>query len=205
MGSLTTLARVRERLQTPTAETDKDALINSLVTEVSDWIQSFLQRTIAQATYTEYQAGTDTPVLFLREGPVVSITSINTVVYEDGGGGTRQETLTLLDAFDYVPDNLQSEGALGRGILRRVDGGTFDSDSTGWRWKIVYVAGFTATPEAVTHLATTWVVHEYQNRGGRWNASRSVDDAQISLLSPAQLHREKDRILAPFVDHSGTF
>ena len=204
-GDLTTLAGVRERLQIPVLETDKDALISTLITEVTDAIQSELRgRKIVEATYTEYPPGTGTEVLFLAQGPLVSVTSINSVVYSDAGSGARQEDLTVLDPFLYVLDNLRTEHSLGRGIIRRVDSGTFDRDHAR-RWKVVYVAGWSTIPSAITHLATTWVTHEYQNREARWNASRVIDDGQISLLSPAQLAREKDLALSPFVDLSGAY
>ena len=103
---------------------------------------------------------------------------MESVVYEDDGSNGRKETKTTLEAYRYVLDNLKSESALGKGVLRRVDGGTWEK-TVGRSWRIVYVAGHDPLPDGIVHLATTWVVHEYQNRGkgagtpqGSWTTGR---------------------------------
>jgi uncharacterized phiE125 gp8 family phage protein len=74
-GDLTTLANVKAWLGLSQAADDAGVLAR-LITAASTNIQSWLNRTIAIASFTEVRDGTGTPVLMLRHAPVTSITAL---------------------------------------------------------------------------------------------------------------------------------
>lgn len=200
---LTTRARVRDRLHMiDVNETEFDDLIDELITEASNWIQDDFDRCIPEDAYVEYLDGTDAPDLWLREGPLVSVSSVEEIEYVDDGAGGLQENRTTLPAFHYAQENTITEKSLLRGVLRRVDGGVWHRANPR-RWRVVYVAGQDPLPDGIVHLATTWVVHEFVNRESRWNASKVLEDGQLNLLTPGQLEREKGNMLSPYRDLAG--
>lgn len=196
---LTTLTRVRERLHFDVNLTDYDVMLASLITEVSGWIQDDLGRNIGQNAYVEYLNGWDRDALWLRQGPVVSVDSVNEVSYGEDPNtpGAMLQTLTEVEAYRYVIENdAADDNTRLPGILRRVDGSLWLKGPR--RYKVVYTAGLDPLPDGVVHLATTWVVFEFLNREGRWNTARVIDDGQIQLMSPSALAAEKARVLAPY-------
>ena len=56
-GDLTTLANVKAYFSPPLVTTADDALLSRLITAASGFIQSWLNRTIASATYSETRNG----------------------------------------------------------------------------------------------------------------------------------------------------
>src|ERR1700722_8571853 len=75
-GDLTTLANVKAYLSPPLATTADDALLSRLITAASQFIQSWLNRTIASAAYTDTRNGTGGTRLFLRNRPVTAVASL---------------------------------------------------------------------------------------------------------------------------------
>jgi len=202
---LTSLDRVRLRLNLrygtgdnppailPGQAHDLDAYLNMLISEVSDEYQATAGRTFIEQTYTEYLDGTGRPGLVLAAGPLVSVTSLNQVVYQDDGAGGVTEVLTLVPAYSYVLAGLRSQPRYtGRGRLDRI----------GWCWakghrnyKAVYVAGFAAVPEAVVGLATEDVATRCNMRNIGHLLSKSLMDGTISYLRPSQIQEMRQDIL----------
>lgn len=200
--SLTTRDRVKERLDPEGSwSTQFDDLIDTLIGEVDAKLETLMSRKIAQDTYTYYASGRGSPVLDLNQGPLVSVTSVHHIVYEDDGAGGRQETATEVQAKDFILAGMRDEGAIGLGYL--VTNG-------GWTWlaghrnyKVVYVAGFSATPEAIAHQATLDVVAAFVTREATGLASKSVGDADLNVLSsPVLLDQARERALAAYTVRS---
>src|SRR5579875_234108 len=75
-GDLTTLANVKAYLAPPLTTTSDDALLTRLVTAASQFVQTWLGRTIAETAYSETRDGQGGTRLFLRNRPVVSVASL---------------------------------------------------------------------------------------------------------------------------------
>jgi hypothetical protein len=79
LGDLTTLDHVTEWLNaggnTPYPAGD-NALLQRLITSCSRWVESYLSRSISPADRVETYNGTGTQILFLRNRPVVSVSSV---------------------------------------------------------------------------------------------------------------------------------
>lgn len=77
MPDLTTLAVVRQAL--PRLASVPDVEIDRLIDEASDAIETYANRSFGAATFTEiYDADCTSSSIFLRNPPIVSITSITT-------------------------------------------------------------------------------------------------------------------------------
>jgi len=74
MADLTTLATVKAALGLVGSE--QDALITSLISQVSQSIESFCNRSFALAARSEYRHGTGSTTLLLRDYPAASIQAV---------------------------------------------------------------------------------------------------------------------------------
>jgi len=192
---LTTLARVKERLGFADGDSTYDDVLATLITEVSNEIQEAFGRYFAEGTYTEYYDGTGTEALVLRQGPLVSVTSVNEVEYTDAGDGSRDESLTELEEKDRLEYSLESTGSLAPARIEYI-GGVFTKGQK--NWKVVYTAGFSTLPEGLVAHATEEVVTAFNTRKTAGLASKVLDEGQLNLLSPKQCYDARVRVFAPY-------
>ena len=75
-GDLTTLDNVKAWFSPPLTTTTDDVLLTRLVTSASQFIQTWLGRTIAETAYSETRNGQGGTRLFLRNRPVVTVASL---------------------------------------------------------------------------------------------------------------------------------
>jgi hypothetical protein len=207
---LTSLDRIRTRLQltkkvggvdVPIEPGDAhpwDDLLNLIISEVSDEYQNFLGRTFAEQAYTLYLDGTGRSSLVLGVGPMVSVTSINAVAYEDDGAGGVTETLTLLAPHTYVIAGQRSQPRFtGLGRIDLIGGSVFTPGAR--NYKVACTAGFSPIPEGVVGLATEDTVTRLMTRQTGHLVSISLGDGTTSYLRPAQMQEMRERRLAPYL------
>lgn len=77
VGDLTTLATLKEWLNIPSSTTTSDALLSRMISACSNYIQTFMSRTIAVAGYTETRNGMGSCRMMLKNTPVVSVESLS--------------------------------------------------------------------------------------------------------------------------------
>ena len=73
MSDLTTLAAVKARLRI--AGMSDDWLFGMLITQASQFIQAWLNRSLAVASYTETRDGTGSRTMMFANYPVTSVSS----------------------------------------------------------------------------------------------------------------------------------
>jgi len=73
---LCALADVKTWLQIPSGTTTDDALLSALITQVSQWVDSYCNRNLAQATYTEVRDGKGGTRKMIKNYPIQSITTV---------------------------------------------------------------------------------------------------------------------------------
>ena len=200
---LTSLDRVRTRLDLkwtddtpiqPGQPHAYDALLNLLISEVSDEYQQNLGRTLAEQTYTEYLDGTGRSSLVLGAGPIVSATSVSVVEYQDDGAGGVTEVLTAVPRHTFVIAGQRNQPRYaGRGRLDMIGGACFTPGPR--NHKIVYVAGFATVPEAIVGLATHDVVSRFLARETGHLLSKSLENGTISYMRPGQMQEMRDATL----------
>jgi hypothetical protein len=193
MGDLTTAALVKSRAGVTTS--DYDTLIGQIVSHISEDMEARMNRIVAEDTYTEYYDGTGTNHLILRQGPLVSVTSVHSVAYDDAGDGSRQETLTELVESARLENGLRSHNHRGAGDIV-YPGGTFTKGDR--NWKVVYVAGWTTTPDSLERWATWLSVAEWRTREAAGLTTNVTGDSSFSLLSPKQMSDQFNRAIAPY-------
>jgi len=203
---LTSLDRVRERMQL--TDTDRttiapgdthpwDSVINSLISEVSDEYQQDLGRTFAQQVYTEYLDGSGRPSLILGAGPIVSVTSVESIAYEDDGAGGVTETATTVERHTYVIAGLITQPRyIGLGRIDRLGASVFTRGPR--KFKVVYTAGFAAVPEKVVGIATSDVVYRMMTRESSHMIAQSLGDGNISYLGPQRMMDARQAALDPY-------
>ncbi len=156
LGDLTTLANVKAYLSPPLTTTNDDALLSRLVTAASGFIQSWLNRTIASATYAETRNGMGGATLFLRNRPVTSVASVTI----DG---------VAVAATDYRFD----AGAiylLHRSFAKGAQNVT-----------VQYTAGYAATPPEIEQACIALVALRYKERDRIGQASKSLGGEVVSF------------------------
>lgn len=197
---LTTLDRVKEQLYAGDASppTTHDSLINTIIVEVTARIRSRIDnRLFTEQAFVEYLDGPGHTTLRLFQGPLVSVSRIDTVAYSDDGGGGRQETLTEIDAYLWVPRGLRTEGYLGKGWIERL--GTYWT--AGQRnHKVTYTGGFDPLPEFLVEAATKEVLTEVRHDPAV--QMLKIGDYEIRTPMPKDRDLALSRALSPLMDLS---
>jgi hypothetical protein len=162
-GDLTTLANVKAYLSPPLVTTADDALLSRLVTAASQFIQSWLNRTIATATYSETRNGAGGTRLFLRNRPVTAIASLT------------------IDGVAIAPSSQPPTG----------DGYLFDDSSLylighcftrgAQNVSVHYTAGFAATPPEIEQACIALVALRYKERDRIGQGSKNVGGETVSF------------------------
>ena len=104
--SLDTLANVKLRLGVTTS--DDDGLLSALMDSADQYVAEYCGRDFGGGTFTEYHPG-DTPIVFLRNYPVQSVTSLKV----DPAYGFGAETVRPATAYVVHPD---------RGVIQSLTG-----------------------------------------------------------------------------------
>lgn len=171
-GDLTDLASVKAWI--PVTTTNDDALLTTLVSQVSTFIQSWLNRTIASQAYSEVRNGQGMPMLMLQNYPVAAIASLT------------------VDGIVIPP-----RPPLGPGTASSSIGYTFDANAvylSGYSFcrgfqnvAISYTAGYAVTPIDIQQAANMTVGDWYKNaRGPRLGVqSESIEAQSISYVQRA--------------------
>src|SRR5215469_1463317 len=144
-GDLTTLANVKAYLSPPLTTTADDALLTRLVTSASQFIQTWLGRTIAQTSYSETRNGQGGTRLFLRNRPVVSVVSLTV----DGiaiapAAGPGQPGYLFDDNSIYLSGTAFTRGQQNVAVT--------------------YTAGYVATPPELEQACIALVALRYKER-----------------------------------------
>jgi len=140
---LTTIAEVK--VLTGVASAD-DAITQKLITMASVWANNFTSRILAKQTFTEFYDGDGTAILFLKNYPISSITT----VHQDSDRTFATASLVAsTDYFTYA-DNRK---LIGDGVSWERGRQTI---------KVIYIAGYTigSIPDdlvnAITMLVDFW-------------------------------------------------
>ena len=201
-NDLTTIARVKERLTI--TDSNRDAMLQSITTELSLLVQRLAGRLFNEQTHTHYLDGTGLGMLWLPDGPLVSVTSVNSVAYADSGAGARGETLTAVDPYLYLEIHPRSEldGADAASSVRDGPSALYMRSGVWTRgvrnYKVVYVAGYDTLPQALVHGVTNLVAGKYHQREADGLRGRDIEGGSLELVSPAQWDEAVDRVVAPW-------
>lgn len=162
-GDLTTLANVKAYLSPPLTATADDALLARLITAASQFIQTWLNRAIAQGAYEETRNGTGGTRLFLRNRPVTAVSSlaidgvdVPPASAPAGGTGYRFDESSL-----YLVGYVFAKGA--QNVAAR------------------YTAGYAATPPEIEQACIALVALRYRERDRIGQVSKNLAGEVVSF------------------------
>ena len=169
-GDLTTLADVKAWLKTGQSDfpiTD-DALLTRLVSAASQYIQSWLNRSIVSADYSEVRDGTGGETLQFACFPV---TDVATVTIDDHVVPHAPSTVAAGYAFSSTQLSVRGY-RFTRGVQNIA---------------ISYTAGYAIVPPDIAQACVELVSLRYRERGRIGELSRSVGGAETVAFSQKDL------------------
>ena len=195
-GDLTTLADVKAWLQTgqsafPPAD---DALLTRLITAASQYIQTWLNRRIAQCDYLEVRDGTGGQRLQFSSFPVSAVLSLTI----DG--------MPILPAPPPSPSAGLTMGYVFSPTQLAIRGYYFTRRSQ--NIVITYTAGYPTTPPEIAQACIELVALRYRERTRIGEVSRSVGGgetvtyAQKDMSLPIATLLQQYRAVAPIAGYS---
>ena len=156
VGDLTTLDNVKGWLSPPLTTTNDDTLLTRLITAASQFIQTWLDRTIAETSYTETRNGLGGTRLFLRNRPVTGVTSLAI----DGVNIPASSPPPLGAGYLYDDISIYLVGHVFRRGQQNVT--------------ISYTAGYAATPPEVEQACIELVALRYKERDRIGQVSKNL-------------------------------
>jgi uncharacterized phiE125 gp8 family phage protein len=152
-GDLTTLDAAKAWLAI--GSSNDDGLLASLVSAASQFIQTWLNRSIASQAYTEVRNGLGMTKMAFADYPVTAVTSVTV-------DGVAIPASTGPTVNGYVTD----------GTMLYLRGYTFTSGIQ--NVSLAYVAGFAVTPPEVAQACIELVAMRYRERDRIGLASKAV-------------------------------
>jgi uncharacterized phiE125 gp8 family phage protein len=166
MSNLCVLADVKTFLGI--TDTNSDAVLSALIPNVSATIESFCNRVFASSAYTDTFNGNGGTKLFLRNGPVVSVSSVTC-------DGVAIVTAPSAIGAGYMADDAQ---VYLRGLCfpRGVQ-----------NVAVSYVAGYAVIPPDVVQVCIEMVASHYAKRNRIDKASETLGTQQTISYSMADM------------------
>ena len=197
MADLVTLDQVSLRLwpDQATAPTLYDEILEEIITQVSAQAEALRGAPFASAERTEYLDGRGGCALFLGNGPLVSVAGSWTVEYSDAGDGSRDETLTEVEAYERIEGGLAADGFLGGGWLERL----------GAAWpvgqkniKVTATCGFATVPPPVQQAVINETMHEFRSRDMAGFQSTAIGEFRARILDREDRERAFVSSISPY-------
>lgn len=201
--ALTTLQRCKDRLIGVSGAADflignADTLLNNYISENSAYAHRLMNRIIPAQTLVQYYTGDGTDVIWMRQGPLVDLTLLQSVEYS--GSTSRVETLTTIEEAQYIEGGLLHEGATGRGWVRLLDDVFLKFRPR--NYKLTFTCGFNNLPEDIVRHVTDKVIADFMTRDAKGFVTKAVGETAWSPLTPAQADKAFRRALQPWTFRS---
>jgi hypothetical protein len=180
-GDLTTLADVKAWLQTGQAAfpTTDDALLSRLITAASQFIQTWLNRPIAQADYLEVRDGTGGSRLQFAVFPVTSVFSLTI-----DGIAIPPSADPRAAGYTYSATELALRGYI---FTRRAQNVAF-----------FYTAGFAAIPPEIAQACIELVALRYRERSRTGEVSKALGNGETVTYSQGDMSASIATLLAEY-------
>ncbi|MDN7456592.1 phage head-tail connector protein [Burkholderia cenocepacia] len=175
-GDLTTLANAKAWIIVPTTVTGDDAMLQRLITAASQFVQTYLNRTIASTAYNERYTGSGSNTLALPNYPITAVSSvaIRGVPIAASPDGV-QVGYTFDDRFLYLIGNV--------GLSRFPNG----ADGQFPKWpplgvQVSYTAGYASTPPDIEQAVLELIGLKYAgDRTHFGQVSKSINGEVVSF------------------------
>lgn len=173
--ALTTVARVKARMDIPVATTTWDALLGEMINGATDVIEAFCGRRFLTATYTDevYSPSEGRSIVYLRHWPVTTLTRVQ---YRAGTPDVPNWTTMLAGEYELKEDGRQ--GALV--LYTRIHGINSLRVTYAAGYTIDYAGNANSLPFSVTEVCEKMVVHRFKKRTDEGKSSDTGADASVS-------------------------
>ena len=152
--------------------TSTDAVLTSLITNVSAMIESFCNRTFALTTYTETRNGTGKDRLYLANGPVTAISAVTVDGYTVVASSNPA-------TYGFVYDD---------STVYIRPGGYPDRFTKGVQnCAVTYAAGYAVIPPDVAQVCIEVVAYHFAKRDRMDKASETLGTSQTISFSQADM------------------
>jgi hypothetical protein len=198
MSALTTLASVKQQGGIASTDLTRDNRIRGLIDGVSSIVNKYLNRNLAADDYTEYYTGNNSPILQLRNYPVISVTRICVDLggYSGQASGAFPASNDLVEGVDYcILPGANGIGSTGR--IRRIGQAWYTPASRALgqvvnqqpsdvgNIMVVYRAGYEQVPPAIQMAVNELVVQKLTTGTvGGGIESMSYEDGAATFFSP---------------------
>lgn len=165
MSDLTTLAAVKAKLRIATGTTTDDALLGTLITQASQFIQAWLNRTFASQAYSDVRDGTGTGVLMFPNYPVTAVAS---VTVDDVAVPLATNTTATGYRFDSTRLYLNNGDTFRRGFGNVA---------------VSYTAGYASTPAEIDGACADLVAFKYRELERIGHSSKSIQGETVAFIT----------------------
>jgi hypothetical protein len=169
-GDLSSLEAIRTWLGYQVGEnTGNDAFLTIALSRQSEWIKQRSGRVITQASVTEVHDGRGVPRIQLRDGPIISVTSVHEDLDHAFGASS------LIDPDDYYVDQRRCQ------IFRKGNAPWISWPNS---LQVVYLAGWASIPLWIERYAIVKVCQDLMRRDGDELSSVTLKDGTIVKREP---------------------
>ena len=162
MSDLTTLASVKARLRI--AGMSDDWLFGMLITQASQFIQAWLNRSLGEASYTETRDGTGSRTMMFANYPVTSVSSLTV---NDVAVPLAINTSATGYRFDATRLQLNSD------VFPRGFGNV----------TVTYTAGYATTPPEIDGACADLVAYKYRELERIGHSSKSIQGETVAFIT----------------------
>lgn len=175
--ALTTVARVKSRLDIAVSVTTWDAVLAEMINGATDMIEAYVGRRFKSATYTNelYSVSEGRTMVYLRNWPVTTLTQAQ---YRAGTPDNPNWTTLLASEYELKEDGRQGSIKLYTS-LRGIN-----------CFRVTYVAGYTISfdgshtlPYSISEICEKMVVHRFKKRTNEGKSTDSAGEASVTWFS----------------------
>lgn len=166
-------------------DTNSDAVLNALVSNVSAAVEAYCNRTFASASYTETRNGGCGPKLFLANGPVTAVASVTV----DG------------QTVNPAPDALSGGFVFDSNVVYIRPGGIGPQEFRKGIQNVVvqYTAGFASIPLDVNQATVLWIASIYAKRNRIDKRNETLGQQQTQGYDLSDMPAITKRLLSSYI------
>lgn len=161
--------------------TTNDALIGSLITSVSAFINQYLNRTLLSASYVELYQGNGQSFMPLRQAPVTAVSAVQW----SGQTLNAGNPLTLTSGY-YIDGDGRTLRVIGYGFPFRVP------------VQVSYTAGYLTPPADIAQACNELVGEAYKRRDRIGQVSKTLGGQEVVSYSVKDMNDTTRAMLAPY-------
>lgn len=165
-------------------DANSDAVLTTLITNVSALIETYCNRVFALAGYTETRNGGTGQKMFLMNGPVVSVSSVTV-------NGSAIPPAPDAISYGFVWDSST--------VYIRPGGYPGEFCKGIQNVTIAYTAGYASIPPEVNQACVEWVAFKFAKRSRIDEKSQTLGQQQVIAFDTSDMPKSVKTALQPYV------